>query len=134
LLWCLFISSARPPFWSARRRHQRKPAAAVGVVVGAAVAAAVVVAVVGSEAAVSEVAGSVAVDSAAEAGAAVASVTVVMVTADMDATSAIAGAGTSARIIDRGLIGVIVTRDPKQKSGVSVDRHTFFVFGNGFVV
>jgi hypothetical protein len=41
-----------------------------------------------------------------------------MVTADMDATSAPAGAGTSARIIDRGLIGVIVTHDPNQTSGV----------------
>jgi hypothetical protein len=28
------------------------------------------------------------------------------------------------------LIGVTVTHDPKQKSGVSVDRHTFFVCGN----
>jgi hypothetical protein len=125
----LFISSARPPSWSARRRRQRKLAAAVGVVAAVGAAAVASAVAVGSE-----VAGSEAVDSAAEAGAAVASVTVVMVTADMDATSAIAGAGTSARIIDRGLIGVIVTHDPKQKSGVSVDRHTFFVFGNGFVV
>jgi hypothetical protein len=101
----------------------------------AVVAAAVAEAVVsGAVVAGSGVADSVAVGSAAEAGAAVASVTVVMVTADMDATSAIAGAGTSARIIDRGLIGVIVTHDPNQKSGVSVDRHTFFVFGNVFVV
>jgi hypothetical protein len=64
---------------------------------------------VASEAAVSGVAVSVAVVSdAAEAGA-VASVTV---TADMDATSAPAGAGTFARIIERGLIGAIVAHDP----------------------
>jgi hypothetical protein len=114
LLWYSFISSVRPPFWSVRRRHQRKRVVVVGVV-------AVGVAAVVSAAAGSVVAGSAAVvGDAAEAGA----VALVMVTADMDASTATAGAESSARIIDRGLIGVIVTHDPNQKSGVSVDRHT----------
>jgi negative regulator of sigma E activity len=119
LLWCSFISSARPPFWSVRRPHQRK----LVVVVGAAV---VVAAAVASGVAVSGAVGSGAADfaaavgDAAEAGAA-ASVTA---TADMDASTAPVGAESSARIIDRGLIGVIVTHDPNQKSGVSIDRHT----------
>src|SRR6266853_4980903 len=106
-LWCSCISSARLPSWSAYRPRQPR---------------------LGVEAAVSEAAASAAAVSAAEAGAVVAaSVSEVEV-----ATSATAGAGTSARI-DRGSIGVIFTHDPDRTTKIRCAGRSGapdFVFGD----
>jgi hypothetical protein len=101
----------------------------------AAVVVAVAAAVVSAAAAVSVAVDSVAVGFAGAAGVAAeagvaAMVTAATVTADMDATSATAGAVSSARIIDRGYRRRSNARSAKNMRCVGQPTHLFFCFCN----